>query len=61
MTRRITLALSNELAEALDELTEQRGESRSAVAEMLLRENEYVQETVDRLRRSGTGHGRKKD
>lgn len=51
MTRRITVALSNELAEALDELAGQRGESRSGLVEMLLRENPYVQSTVDRLRR----------
>lgn len=58
MTRRITVALSNELAQALDHLTQQRGESRSGLVEMLLRENGYVQSTVDALRRDGTGRGR---
>lgn len=54
MTRRVTVALSNELAEALDDLAGQRGESRSGLVEMLLRENGYVQHAVDRLRREAT-------
>ena len=59
VTRRITVALSNELAQALDHLTAQRGESRSGLVEMLLRENDYVRSTVEALRRDEkTGGGR---
>jgi predicted transcriptional regulator len=55
---RMTVAISDELQHSLDRLARGRGQSRSALVEMLLRESPLVQEDVAVARRSLTKRGR---
>lgn len=60
-SRKLSMSLTPELADALDRLAGRRGEDRSRLVETLLREHPLVREAVQVQRGLGTKRGRSLD
>jgi hypothetical protein len=58
--RRFTISVSQELADALDDLQQRRGDERSRLVETLLRENPLIRGAIERQRDDPLVPGTKK-